>query len=440
MSEENWKRLDIVKRAGQGKLTKGEAATVLGLSVRQVLRLCDAFAADGRDGLLHGNIGVRPQNRIPDAIRDRVVSLMKHKYGGFNDQHFTEKLREEEGIKLGRQTVRRILRHAGYGPTRKRRPRRYHGRRQRKGQAGMMLLWDGSQHAWLEGRGPMLCLMGAIDDATGEFLPGAHFVEHECSAGYLRVLLEIVQSPSHGVPLSIYQDGHSSLRRNDSSWTLGEELRGEQDPTQVGAALKALEIEAIPALTPQAKGRVERLWGTLQDRLVSELRLAGAKTIEEANAVLASYRIKHNARFAKPAAEVESSWRRVRRGTDVERVCCFKYEARVRNDNTIHHNSVIIDIPAGQGGQSYAGRVVEMRQLLNGTTRIYLGDTKIAETATLQNPKLRALRRHKQKLGAKAPPPQRRSKLKFKEIVKKHRMAKFDTNKKSTKRTKSLAC
>jgi len=430
--------LDVVERAGRGKLTMGESATVLGLSERQVRRLCRAFEADGCDGLLHGNLGVRPSNRVTDEVRAKVVSLMTKKYVGFNDQHFTEELSEEEGIALGRQTVRRILRGAGIGPVRKRRHRRHHGRRPRKGQAGMMLLWDGSLHDWLEGRGPELCLMGAIDDATGEFLAGAHFVEHECSAGYLRVLLAIVQK--HGLPLSIYMDRHSSLHRNDDHWTLEEELRGEQDPTQVGAALKGLEIEPIYALSAQAKGRVERLWGTLQDRLVSELRLAGAKTAAEANAVLAAYQPKHNARFAKPAAEVESAWRRVRAGDDLERICSFRYDVRVRNDNTVHQGGAIIDIAADPGGRTYAGSVVELRHLLNGTSRVYLGDTLIAETPTTQNPKLRTNRRRKNtSRQASAPPTQRRSKLTFKEIVKKLRTERPNTRK-SKKRTESLAC
>ena len=427
MSRKQWKRLDVVERTGRGKLTMGEAARVLGLSERQVRRLCRGFDKDGRASLLHGNLGGKPSNRVSDAVRDRVVSLMNEKYAGFNDQHFTEQLCEREGLVLGRQTVRRILRDAGIGPVRKRRPRRHHARRPRKAQAGMMLLWDGSLHDWLEGRGPDLCLMGAIDDATGEFLAGAHFVEHECSAGYLRLLLDVAKE--HGLPLSIYMDRHSSLHRNDAHWTLDEELRGEQDPTQVGAALKGLDIEPIYALSAQAKGRVERLWGTLQDRLVSELRLAGARTAEEANAVLATYRPKHNARFAKPAAEVESAWRRVRAGDDIERICSFRYDVRVRNDNTVRHGGFVIDIPKGHGGTTYAGKRVELRHLLNGARRVYLDVTIIAETAATPSPTLKPYGRKKSTdTKTSAPPTQPRNKLTFKDIVKKLRTQEPDTN------------
>ena len=224
MSEGQWKRWDAVARLTVGKLTVGEAARVLGLSVRQVRRIRRRVAEGGRAGLQHGNRGRVPVNK---------------------------------------------LRAAGVGAVRGRRPPKHRRRRDRKAQAGLMLLWDGSRHDWLEGRGPWLCLVAAIDDATGELLPGAHFVEQECAAGYLRVLRDVVAT--HGVPWSIYMDQHGALKRNDDHWTLAEELRGAQDPTQVGQALQALGIEAIYALSPQAKGRVERLWGTLQDRLVSEL-------------------------------------------------------------------------------------------------------------------------------------------------------------------------
>ena len=299
MSEGQWKRWDAVARLTAGKLTVGEAARVLGLSVRQVRRIRWRVTEGGRAGLQHGNRGQVPVNKLRAAVRARILRLRRGKYRDFNDVHFTEKLAVEvPPVIVGVRTVRRLLRAAGVDAVRGRRPPKHRRRRDRKAQAGLMLLWDGSRHDWLEGRGPWLCLVAAIDDATGELLPGAHFVEQECAAGYLRVLRDVVAT--HGVPWSIYMDQHGALKRNDDHWTLAEELRGAQDPTQVGQALQALGIEAIYALSPQAKGRVERLWGTLQDRLVSELRLAGAATAAAANAVLAQYRPEHNRRFALP--------------------------------------------------------------------------------------------------------------------------------------------
>jgi hypothetical protein len=329
---------------------------------------------------VHGNAGRSPAHRANEKIRKQVVALMRGKYAGFNDQHFTEKLAEREGLKLSRSTVRRILRGAGIVAVHKRRARKHRRRRDRKAQAGLMILWDGSRHAWLEGRGPMLCLMGAIDDATGELLPGAHFLEHESGAAYLRVLLEIVRGK--GLPWSIYMDQHGALKRNDEHWSVEEELNGMQAPTQVGLALRTLRIESIYALSPQAKGRVERLWGTLQDRLTSELRLAGASTIDDANAVLARHRIEHNERFAVNARDSRPAWRAVPSGLDVERICSLHYEAVVGNDNTVRIGSNIFDIPPGPARRSYARARVEVRQILDGSWRIYSGDDLIASAAS----------------------------------------------------------
>lgn len=261
-------------------------------------------------------------------------------------------------------------------------------------------MWDRSPHAWLEERGPKLCLMGAIDDATSELLPGAHFVEQESSAGYLRVLREIVTTK--GVPLSAYGDRHSALKRNDDHWTLAEELKGEQDPTHVGRALKTLEIERIDALSPQAKGRVERLWGTLQDRLVSELRLAKARTAEQANAVLEKYRPKHNQRFAVAPKDATPAWRPLRRGVDADRVCAFRYEATVLNDNTVRLAGLVIDIPPGPGGRGYARARVDVVQLLDGSWRVYRNDQQISNAPSTELGELRPRKHRKRPAASRA--------------------------------------
>lgn len=405
MSLRQWKRWDAVARIGAGKLTVKEAAEALGLSTRQVRRLVRAVVERGRAALVHGNTGRSPVNKTSAAVRRRIVTLRRGTYEGFNDQHFAEKLAaEDQSIEVSTSTVRRVLREAGVAAVRRRRPPRHRKRRDRRAQAGMMLLWDGSRHDWLEGRGPHLCLVGAIDDATGALLPGAHFVDQECSAAYLRVLLAIVRE--HGAPWSAYMDQHSALKRNDPHWTHAEELRGEQDPTQVGRALKALEIEMIFALSPQAKGRVERLWGTLQDRLVSELRLAKVTDAAAANVVLEHYRAEHNRRFTIPPKDIAHAWRPVRRGVDLERVCSFHYEATVLKDNAVRvGGSLVIDIPPGPRGRSYADKRVEVRQLLDGSWRVYLADQIIATAAPTTHGELRALRRTKRGRGAVLEPP-----------------------------------
>jgi transposase len=400
MSVGQWKRLEAVERIAKGELTVGEAAQVLGLSARQVRRVRRAVKKRGAQGVVHGNTGRVAANRLAEKIRHRIVELRRKKYDGFNDHHFTEKLTELEGVEVSRSSVQRVLRGAGIGPPRKRRPPRHRRRRERKAQAGLMLLWDGSRHDWLEGRGPMLCLMGSVDDASGELLAGAHFVEQECAAGYLTVLKAIAEEK--GLPWSAYMDQHGSLRRNDEHWTLEEELRGEQDPTQVGRALKSLGIEVIYALSPQAKGRVERLWGTLQDRLVSELRLAGATTAAEANAVLERFRPDYNRRFAVSPLNPASAWRAVRRGIDLDRVCSFYYEATVYNDNTVRLGGMVIDIPPGPRQRGYAHARVEVRQLLDGSWRVYFHEALIATAASTTTAELRAFKGRKRWAGRAA--------------------------------------
>ncbi len=182
---------------------------------------------------------------------------------------------------MSRETVRKLRRGCGIKPQRRRRPKKHHKRRPRKAQEGMMVLWDGPAHMWFGNDTAPCCLMAAVDDASSRLL-GAFFIEYEGSFGYLKLLKEIVTR--YGIPVSIYQDRHSALHRNDDNWTLEEQLAGEQEPTQVGCALKALAITPIFALSPQAKGRIERPFGVLQDRLIAEMQLLGIKEIQEANA------------------------------------------------------------------------------------------------------------------------------------------------------------
>jgi hypothetical protein len=255
-----------------------------------------------------------------------------------------------------------------------------------------MVLWDGSPHGWLEGRGPPLCLMGTVEDATGELLPGAHFVLEECTAGYLRLLRDLVRA--RGIPLSVYQDRHSALHRNDGHLTLAEQLRGEPEPTRVGRALAALEIEPIFALTPQAKGRVERRWGYLQDRLTTELRLAGASTPEQANAVLERRRDRIDL-AVRPPRDSRPAWRPLAPHLDLDRICSFFYEATVQNDSTVRVDGHVLDIPPGPGRRGYPKARVEVRQLLDGSFRVYHPRYGLIATAPAPPGPLRALRRRR---------------------------------------------
>jgi len=382
MSTKQWRRLEVVERLQRREMTLAQGAVALGLSKRQVRRIAKRVREEGQSGVVHRNRGRAPRHRTTELVRNRVLELRRTKYDGFNDQHFTEKLVEVEGLMISRATVQRMLRAAGIGSPRKRRASKHRRRRDRRLRAGELILWDGSRHDWLEGRGPKMCLMGAIDDATGEVLGGAHFVDQECTVGYLHVLREIVMRK--GVPVSAYMDMHGALRRNDKHWTVEEQLAGRREPTQVNRALGELGIQTIYALSPQAKGRVERLWGTLQDRLVSEMRLRHVTTALEANKVLTQYVEEHNARFALRAQDPNAAWRACPAGTSADEACALQYARQVANNNTVRIGKTVIDIPKNTGGRAtYARARVVVRHMLDGSYSVYFAGEKIAQVRSM---------------------------------------------------------
>ena len=376
-----------------GKITLKEAAEKIGRSYRQAKRIWKRVREEGAKGVIHGNTGKVSNHGTPEGLQEKVLQLSQNRYGEFNDTHFTEMLTEREEIRLSRETVRKIRREAGIVPKRKRRPMRHRKRRERKAQEGLIVLWDGSPHPWFGRDHPPCCLMAAIDDATGAIL-AARFFLFEGTEGYLWLLRQIVTQ--YGIPISIYQDRHGSLKRNDDHWTLEEELAGRQEPTQVGQALRALAIQPIFALSPQAKGRIERLFGTLQDRLGAELNLAKATTPQEGNHLLPAFLRRFNRRFAIAARQSQKAWRPVPKTLDLDRAISFHYPAKVGLDNTIRLGELLLDIPPGPLGRSYAKARVEVRQLLNGSWRVYHQDRLIAKhpSTALQAP-IRALRRNR---------------------------------------------
>ncbi len=392
MGQKELHRWHLMKMVEVGKITLKEAAEKIGVSYRQAKRIRRAIRDRGIKGLIHGNRGRPAWNRIPEAVRQRVLKLSRETYAMFNDTHFTEKLLEREGLILSRERVRQIRRGAGIGPKRRRRVRQHRKRRERKSQEGLMVLWDGSLHLWFGPKSPPCCLMTALDDATGKVL-AARFFAFEGSAGYLWLLKKILTR--YGVPSSIYQDRHGALHRNDPHWTLEEQLVGRQEPTQVGWALEALNIHPIFALSPQAKGRVEKLFGTLQDRLVAELALQRITDIEAANQYLDKIFLRaFNHRFSVKPQQMDKAWRSAPQHLD--RIISFRYHATVANDNAVRLGTVTLDIPPGPYGRSYAKAKVEVRQLLSGAWQVYYQDLLIAKhpPTPLKEP-LRALPRNR---------------------------------------------
>jgi hypothetical protein len=288
------------------------------------------------------------------------VELIQTTYRDFNDCHCTEKLREVEGLAVSRDTVRRLRRALGLPPKRRRRPPQHRTRRPRRPAMGALVLLDGSPFDWL-GTGTPLLLLGAIDDATSTLL-ALHFRPAEDLHGYLTLLGQL--AVRHGLPVTLYGDRLGVFVRNDAHWTLEEELQGAQHPTQFGQVLRDLGIGYIGAHSPQAKGRIERLWATLQDRLVAELRLRGLTTVAAAEAFLPTYLADHNRRFAQPPAETAAAWRRPPRDL-ADRLSC-RYARRVGRDNTVRLGPRLVQIPRGPHGRSYAGCRVDLRECLDG--------------------------------------------------------------------------
>lgn len=356
---------------------------VLGLSVRQVRRIIAAYRKEGAAALAHGNRGRLSHRRTPAETRDRILELARGSYHDYNDTHFTEKLIQEHGIPISRSTVRRLRRSIGQGSPRKRRPPRHRSRRQRFSLRGMLLQIDGSHHDWLEGRGPPLVLLAAIDDATNE-VPYALFRHQEDAAGYFELIYAICQS--HGLPLAVYADRHT-IFRSPAKPTIEQQLSGELPRSQFGRLLHELAIESIPAHSPQAKGRVERLFGTLQDRLVKELREAHASSLDQANQVLWSYLSSLNARFALPPAQPGSAYRPWPPHLQPDHVFCFKHQRTVANDNTISFDGKRLRIPPGPKRISYAKARVDVLQHLDGRLAIcYQGDALIIYQPATQDP------------------------------------------------------
>ena len=303
-----------------------------------------------------------PPNATPKAIQQQVAALAQERYEGINHTHLSELLAEREGLMLSRPTLRRILVRAGLSSPRHRRRPQHRCRRQRMPQEGMLLQLDGSHHLWLEDRGPWLTLLLAVDDATGT-VPYALFQEQEDTRGYLSLLQGVIER--EGVPMAVYTDGHAVFKARRNPSDLSQDPR-KGPSTQWGRALGELGITQILAHSPEAKGRVERANGTFQDRLVAELRLAGACNLAEANEVLREFLSRFNQRFGVPADQAESAYRPVDPELDLGSVLCIKELRRVAKDNTVQYHGRTLQLYPSMERPSYAGARVQVQERLDG--------------------------------------------------------------------------
>ena len=271
----------------------------MGVSTRHTRRILAAYREKGAAAIAHGNRGRSPANATPSTLAIEAVRLARTRYAGVNHTHLSELLREREGIDIGRDTLRRILTNAGVNSPRRRRPPKHRVRRQRMPREGMLIQVDGSYHRWLGKDGPQFTLLLAIDDATG-IVVNALFCELENTHSYFLLMWGLIRNC--GIPIALYADRHAVFKYTPPS-------EAAAAPTQFSRAMDELGVQLIFARSPQAKGRVERMAGTFQDRLVTELRLAGAITIDDANRVLADFLPRFNQRFRVPAQHAETAYR-----------------------------------------------------------------------------------------------------------------------------------
>jgi transposase len=360
---------DVLSRWERGDLSMLEAGELLGMSERQFRRYRDRYEEDGFDGLVDGRLGKPSPKRVPAKEARLMLELYRDAYRGWNVRHFHEHLVRDHDFQWGYTWVKTQLHTAGLVERAKRRGA-HRRKRERKPWQGMMLHQDGSRAAWLCGR-PQLDLIVTMDDATSTVY-SAFLIAEEGTLSTLRALLEVFTV--HGLPSSLYTD-----RGSHYFYTPKADGAVDKDRlTQVGRALKHLGIEHIPAYSPQARGRSERLFGTLQDRLIKELAKAGIREIDAANAWIRDvYLPAHNARFAKPAALAESAFVAADPALLAETLC-LEEERVVAHDNTVAYDGRRLQLPASHARAHYVKARVKVREYPDGTLAVFHGPRRVA--------------------------------------------------------------
>lgn len=338
MSTKELKRLHLIRKVIEKVLKQKQASELLRISTRQIRRITRRVRQQGDEGVIHGSRGQRSHNAWDQAEKERIKSLVERKYRGFGPTLISEKLFKDEKIGISDETIRQWLIDWGQWD---RRNKKHHHRhwRERKSHRGEMVQMDGSHHRWLEARGPILVLMGYVDDATNEFF--GRFYDYEGTIPALDSFKRYIRR--YGLPQSVYLDKHTTYK----SWakpTIEEELNGKKPLSQFERALKELGVEVIHANSPQAKGRVERVFRTLQDRLVKELRLNNAKTQEQANEVLEDYLPEFNRRFRQDPLNKSDLHRPALKSKQLEDILCIKTPHPLRNDYTLVHKRQLYQV------------------------------------------------------------------------------------------------
>lgn len=374
MNKEQQRRARVLSCLSCGAMNKTDAQRLLGLSRRQVNRALKAYQDRGLESVVHANTGRAPANKTDEEIVDKIRQMAGEEgmYHGFNTCHLHDMLRLNEEIRIGRSTISRLL--GKERPGRSDRSRQVKRRRRLRSSAeGMMLQIDGSPHNWLEDRGPRMSLVGAVDDATGKIIY-ASFRPTEDAPGYLMMMRQITLE--YGLPCSFYHDRHTILC-SPKEPTIEEELLGRKPMSQIQRIMEELGVESIAAHSPQAKGRIERLWGVLQDRLVKEMRAAGIMSLEQANDFLPDFIDRFNQRFAVEPADPNPAWVEVGPELDVDYYFSIRESRVVRTDHTIAWFGSTIQILRDKRQMSLAGKKVWVHVTPEEKLVIYEGKIRL---------------------------------------------------------------
>lgn len=366
MRRKELRRLHVIQKVLNREIKQKEVAEILRLSKRQVKRIVRRVREEGETGIIHRLRGRRSSNAIDDKEKIKVKGICKRKYEDFGPTLASEKLFENEKIQISKETVRQWMIEEGLWIV-KRKCRKHRRWRERKPYYGQMIQMDGSHHDWIEKRGPKLVLMGYIDDAKNKV--HARFYTYEGTIPALDSFKRYIKK--NGLPQSVYLDKHSTYK-SQAKPTIEDELKNTGPESQFERALRELGVEVLHANSPQAKGRIERLFKTFQDRLVKELRLFGAKTLEEANKCLDEYLPKYNKKFMIEAREKGNLHRAVPRGLKLDEILCIKTEHPLRNDFTIVHDKKLYQVL-----DKTAARKVEVQERVNGQMLIVYKEQRL---------------------------------------------------------------
>jgi transposase len=369
MTEKERKQCRIIEGVLQGVYTVKEASSILGVTSRHVKRLKKNYLLGGVKEFVHKNAGRKPVHALSEELKRKIIDLSQSSlYKGSNDRHLAELLQQYEEIKVSPSSIRKILRGAGIAPKRKRRTKQPHRLRERKPRYGMMIQLDASHHKWLEGRSEKFTLFGGIDDATSK-ITGGLFRKNEDLEGYLQLMLQMIETD--GLPEMIYTDMHTIFRSPKENLVIEEQLEGKNPLSQFGKAMDDLEIIHVKAHSPQAKGRIERLWGTLQDRLPVELRIRGVCTMEEANAILPELIQKHNEQFAVEPMDINSAFKPYSSTFPLRNILCYRGEMRtVGSGQTITYKGKTYRMVCTDKVFQRKSRI-EVRETLDGHRFVY---------------------------------------------------------------------